>query len=148
MTTQSRLPLRITLLLWLVLIITAWNIVRLVSGIAWRETLEIYAPHPGVLYVALTGAIWTLVGLFTLWSFWRGERWTRSLIVTAAALYSAWIWVDRLFFQAKTQANWPFTLLLTVLLLVYTAAVVLDPRNRIYFRKETYERESKKPSST
>jgi hypothetical protein len=135
MQTRSKFPLRITILLWLVLIITAWNFVRVVTSIAWHNTLETYAAKPGPFYIGLTGTIWTLIGLFLLWSFIRGARWTRLIFLITGSGYSIWIWVDKLFIQASLRANWPFDLLTTILLLSYTVVIVLDPHNQIYFMK-------------
>ncbi len=132
---QSKFPLRITILLWLVLIITAWNSIRMVTSIAWRNTLETYAPKPGPFYIGVTGAFWALIGLFLLWSFIRGYRWTRIILLTAGCCYSIYIWVDKLFIQTQLRANWPFNLLTTFLLLGYMVVIVLDPHNQIYFMK-------------
>ena len=136
MSKTSRFPFRITLLVWLVLITTVWNVVRLATAWFWRNNLETYTPHPGVLYIAITGLIWALVGLLVLWSFWRGIRWTRSIFLIAACAYCAWVWADRLIAQNHLQANWPFDLLITAVLLGFTAYEVLDTRNEIYFSKE------------
>jgi len=62
--------------------------------------------------------------------------------IVASSLYALWVWADRLFVQTGVRANWPFDLLLTVVLLVFTILVVLDPRNKIYFEREKHERES------
>ncbi len=121
--------------MWLVLIITAWNMVRLVTSVAWQKTLETFAPYPGPLYIGITGAIWTLLGLFLLWGFIRGARWTRVGFLTGGVVYSAWVWADRLFIQTQLRANWPFDLLVMILLLGYTGVIVLDPHNQIYFMK-------------
>jgi hypothetical protein len=136
------MPTRIALLLLLVTLVTLWNAFRLATSIAWRDTLETYAPFPGPFYIGSMGALWTLIGLFLLWSFWRRLRWTRGAILIASIVYAIWVWIDRLFIQAKVQANSPFDLLVTILLLTLTAIVVLDPPNRIYFEREVYERES------
>ena len=138
---HSKLPLRITLLLILVLIITAWNIFRLATSIIWRVTLETYDPWPGPFYIGFTGAIWTLTGLALLWSFLSGLRWTRPAILIPCFAYGIWFWVDRLFTQPQVRANWPFDLLATFILLGFTTAVVLDPYNHIYFKRETHDRE-------
>jgi hypothetical protein len=132
---QSKFPLRITILLWLVLIITAWNFIRLATSIAWRNTLETYATKPGPFYIGLTGAVWSLIGLFLLWSIIRGYRWTRIVVLIAGCCYSIYDWVDKLFVQTQLRANWPFNLLTTILLLGYTVVIVLDPHNQIYFMK-------------
>jgi hypothetical protein len=135
MRTHSKLPIRITLLLWLVLIITAWNTVRFATSIGWHDTLETYAPWPGPLYIGITGAVWAVAGLFLFMSFVRRARWTRIAFLIAGSIYSIWVWVDKLFVQAQLRANWPFDLLATLVLVGFTTAVVLDPHNQIYFLK-------------
>jgi hypothetical protein len=135
MRTKSKLPRRITLLLWLVLIITTWNLIRLITGIAWRDTLEAYAAKPGPFYIGFTGALWSGIGIFLFWSFIRGSNWTRISILVTGFIYATWIWADRLFVQSQLHANWPFDLLVTLILLSFMTAVVLDPSNQIYFLK-------------
>ena len=139
---HRKLPIRILLLLGLVFGTTCWQAIRFITSIAWRVTLETYEPYPGPIYIGITGTFWALTGLFLLWSIWRGRRWTRMAFVLASSLYAAWVWADRLFVQNQMRANWPFDLVLTIVLLVFTIIVVLDPRNKIYFERETYERES------
>lgn len=141
MQSRSRLPLRITFLGWLVLITTAWNGIRLITSITWREALQAYAPHPGTVYVAITGGLFTLVGLILFLALWRRSRWTLSALLIAACVYAAWTWADKFFIQARIPANWQFTLSVTLVLLGFTAAVTLDPRSQAYFGKEAHERE-------
>lgn len=136
-------PFAITLAAWQVLILTGWNAVRLLTSILWRDTLEVYAPRPGPLYIGASGGFWTLVGAFLLWSFWRKARRTRLAWAAASAAYALWVWADRLFVQTEVRANWPFDLALTCLLLGWMLAVVLLPRHRTYFEREVYEREPK-----
>jgi hypothetical protein len=139
---RRKLPIPVTLLLCLVLYITGWQVIRFSTSIAWRETLKTYELYPGPIYIGISGAFWALTGLFLLWSMWRGKRWIRTAFILASSLYAAWVWADRLFVQAQMRANWPFDLLLTIVMFVFTMIVLLDPRNKIYFERETYERES------
>lgn len=139
--TRQKLPLRVTLLLGMVFLLTGWNAVRLCTSVLWRDTLRTYASQASPLYIGVTGGLWTLTGFFLFWAIWRGVGWSRLLFMSAAGLYAVWTWADRLWIQTSLRSNWPFDLLLTVLLLVYTAVVVLDPRNRPYFEREVYERE-------
>ncbi len=145
MVTRRRLPFRITLLLTLVLITTVASAIRLLTAIAWRGTLGLYVWPPEIVYIGVTGAAWTLVGLFLFWSFWRGVRRIREIFLGASIAYAAWVWADRLLVQETPRANWAFDLVVTILLLAYVAAVVLDPRNLSYFRKETHERKPEEP---
>lgn len=130
---------QVTLVLWLVLILTAWNVVRFTTGIFWREVLTTYASFPGPGYIIATGALWTLTGLFLLWSWWNRMSFTRSALLIASGAYTLWGWADRLFVQAEMRANWSFDLLLNVILLAYVSAVVLNPKNLNYFQRESYE---------
>ena len=139
MSRPPRLPLRITLLLCLVLIITALNSLRLVTALVWRPALEVYLPPAAIPYIALSGAVWMLVGLYVLGSFWRRARHSRTVFLCAAGGYWAWTWVDRIFVRTQLPSNWPFSLILTLALLAFTITVVLDPHHQVYFRKETYE---------
>ncbi len=147
MTERPRLPLRITLLMALVLIVTVLSAVRLLTAIAWQKTLETYYPAGLVLYTALSGAFWTVVGLGVLWAFRRRARYLRVILLGAAAAYAAWGWADRVFIQSSLRSNWPFDLLVTIVLLSFAAWVTLDRRNQSYFRRETYERKPKDPTS-
>ena len=146
MITHSRLPFRITLLLVLVLSITALSAVRLFTSIAWGSTLASYVSTSLVVYIGLSGAFWTLAGLFILWSFWRGARYCRWAFLAGAAAYTAWSWVDRVFVQVGPRANWPFGVAASVILLSFVAFVVLNPRTQIYFGRESHEPTPEKPT--
>ena len=122
--------------------LTGWQAVRFATSLAWHVTLETYEPYPGPIYIGISGAFWTLTGLFLLWSMGRGKRWTRKAFLIAAGLFTAWVWADRLLLQPQLRANWPFDLVITILCVLFVTFLVLDPRNRIYFERENYERES------
>ena len=145
MTERRRLPFRITLLLALVLIVTVLSLIRLVTAVSWHNALESYIPGALVVYAAATGALWTAVGLGVLWAFRRRARYIRAVLLGPAAAYALWAWADRLLLQSAVRSDWPFDLLLTIILLAFAAAVVLDPRNQSYFRRESHDR---KPEST
>lgn len=136
------------MLLGLVLITTALNIVRLLTAIAWRTALEAYLSPEAVFYIGVTGALWAVVGVFVLWSYWWRRPHARLIILLAAGLYAGWAWADRLVVQETARTNWLFALVATIVLLAFTAAVVLDPHHENYFRKETNERKSEKPAAT
>ncbi len=135
MNARRRLPFRITLLLVLVLITTVLNAVRLYTAISWSSALRTYMPGLLVAYIAITGAIWMLVGCFVLWSFWRRIRYSRWIFLSAAVVYALWAWADRVLIQPGSHANWQFALIGTLVLLAYVAVVVLNPHHRVYFQK-------------
>ncbi len=141
MSTHRKWPFRLQLLAGLIAYFSLWNLVRLITSLDWFGALETYVPRPGPVYIGITGALWMLVGLFLLWCMWRGRRRTWVIILIASGLYAAWFWLDRLIVQPETRANWPFTLAITLLLLAFIAAVLLDRRNQSILEREAYERE-------
>ncbi len=144
---RRRLPFRITLLMALVLIVTVLSAVRLLTAFAWQKTLEMYAPAGLVLYTGIAGAFWTLVGLGLFWAFRRRVRYLRLILLVSVGAYAAWAWIDRIFVQSSLRNNWPFDLLLTLVLVAFAAWVILDRRNQPYFRRETYERQPENPKT-
>lgn len=135
-------PFHLVLLACLVAIFILWNITRLATSIAWRDTLATYAPHPGPVYIGITGAIWVLSGFFLLWCMLRGKKWTHLALIVSTCVYTLWFWFDRLFIQTELRANWLFALIANILILAFIGAVILDRRSRIFLEREAYERES------
>jgi hypothetical protein len=128
-------PLCVTILLWLVLSLTAWNGLRLWTAIQWWKSLQEFETPPGALYIAASAGIWLVAGLMLFWGTRRGKAWARIGLVGAAAGFSVWYWCDRLFFQAP-RANWPFALGATVALLVVTVVCTWLPEAKIFFSKK------------
>jgi len=127
----------VTPLLWLVLLLTIWNGIRLWTAIAWHNILNEFAARPGPVYIAVSGAFWFTIGLFVFWSLWQGKIWTKKLLLGAAAGYTVWYWSDRLYFQTN-RANWPFIVVLNIILLAYVFIVTRSN----FFQREAYEQES------
>lgn len=141
MHTRFPLPFRITLLAFLVLTTTAWNAVRMITSFTWRAAIQTYAPYPGTVYIGLTGAMWTLVGLSVFWGIWQRAAWALRGALIAASAYSIWLWMDRFLIQARVPGNWPFALLANFVVLGFITAVTLDRRNQAHFGKEAHERD-------
>jgi hypothetical protein len=100
-------PFRVTLLYWLVLILSAWNGLRLWTALLWREVLTEFSASPSPLVTAISGGMWMLAGLVLAWSIWRKKNWAASLLVGVAAGYSLWYWIERLAWQVPNP-NWLF----------------------------------------
>jgi hypothetical protein len=135
------LPLRITLVLGMVLITTAWNIVRAVTSVAWGALLAKYAGEPGPLYIGLTGTLFAGAGAAILWAFWHRSKWAPTALIAGSWVYVAWGWADRLIFQGESRASWPIAALATAGILLWITAVALDRRNRAYFGREANGRQ-------
>lgn len=113
-----------TPLVLLVLCLTAWNAIRLQTALAWYDVLGEFAPVPGPSYTALSGATWLMIGAVLLWCLWRRKPWAADFLLGTALAYSAWYWLDRLAMQAP-HANWPFMLLVNLIILAYVLALTI-----------------------
>ena len=111
-----------------VLSLTAWQAFRIQAALAWYDTLMEFAPRPGPIYIAVTGAVWLVLGLILIWSIWRGQPGAAKLLLGAASGYTVWYWADRLLLQSP-RANWPFAIIVNILLLAYISALTIP---RIY----------------
>jgi hypothetical protein len=127
-------PFSVTILLWLVLSLTAWSGLRLYSSIQWWSTLFEFASPPGPWYIAISGGFWFIISVILLWGMWQAKAWIRQALFGAGAGFTAWYWCDRLIFQ-EPSANWPFMLIGTVLLLVLVMICVTHPRTKSFFTK-------------
>jgi hypothetical protein len=65
-------PFGVTLLLWLVLSLSAWGTVRLLAALRWWDVLNEFEARLSPLYLSITGAGWVLKGGELLWSLFSG----------------------------------------------------------------------------
>jgi hypothetical protein len=136
---MSKPPAAVTTLLWMVLFLTTWNAIRLGAAIIqWKLLLE-FASRPGPLYIALSAAFWTLAGLALWITIRRRSPRTRPAAAVFVIGYAAWWWIDRLVLQAP-RPNWPFALVITIILLILTAIGLFNRKTTAYFsQRESHE---------
>ena len=133
-------PFSVTIILWLVLSLTAWSGLRLATAILWRATLLEFAPSPGPAYIAISGAIWMTAGIGLFWGMWQAKAWIRSALLGTGAGFFVWYWCDRLLLQSP-RSNWPFALVTTALLLILLSVCVFLPGTKTFFTKrESHDR--------
>jgi hypothetical protein len=122
--------------------LAAWNGLRLVQGIVFCPTLQEYIARPGPIYVVISGGIWLLIGSVIFWGLRHVKIWAWFAAIVTTAGYIGWYWIDRLALQ-KPHANWPFALGTTLILIVFSFSILLSPKTRQSFLKDTNERKSK-----
>ena len=128
-------PFSVTILLWLVLSLTAWSGLRLATAILWWKTLLEFATPPGPLYIAISGGIWLIASISLLWGMWRATTWIRYALLGAGASFAVWYWCDRLLLQSL-RSNLPFALGATLLLLLIVMICVTHPRTKTFFTQK------------
>jgi hypothetical protein len=134
-----RRPFGVTLLLWLVLSLSAWGAVRLIAALRWWNVLTEFEARLSPLYLSITGAGWIFVGAVLLWGLFSGTLWTIRAILASISLWIIQYWVERIFFESP-RANLLFALILTVLLFILTLISALNRKTKEFFiRSEEHE---------
>ena len=132
-------PFGVTLLLWLVLSLSAWGVVRLLAALRWWDVLKEFGASLSPLYLSITGAGWAVIGIVLLWGIFSGKPWTRLAIPISIFLWLMGYWVERLFFESP-RANLPFALLASILLLAVTLVSALNRKTKKFLmRSEEHE---------
>ena len=132
-------PFGVTLLLWLVLSLSAWGVVRLLAALRWWDVLNEFGARLSPVYLSITGAGWAVVGGVLLWGLFIGKLWTRLAIPISIFLWLMGYWVERLFFESP-RANLSFAVIASILLLIVTLLSALNQKTRKFLiRSEEHE---------
>ena len=132
-------PFGVTLLLWLVLSLSAWGVVRWLAALRWWDVLIEFGARLPPLYLSITGVAWAVVGGVLLWGLFTGKPWTRPGIPLAIMLWLAQYWIERIFFELP-RANLLFALLASFVLLTVTLVSALNRKTKTFLiRSEEHE---------
>lgn len=134
MATKTGLPFRVTLLVWMVLLLTAWNMLRSWTILAWYAALTEFSAQPPPLLILSISLILSAAGLAILWGIWQNRQWTANLLLGTAAAHTAWYWGERLIWQAP-RPNAPFAVILNLLALVFIFFTTKSLVREAYDRK-------------
>ena len=134
-----RRPFGVTLLLWLVLSLSAWGGVRLIAALRWWNMLNEFEARLSPLYLSITGVAWIVAGAVLLWGLFSGKLWTIRAILASISLWILQYWVERIFFESP-RANLFFASIVTVLLFIVTLISALSRKTKEFFiRSEEHE---------
>lgn len=132
-------PFGVTLLVWLVLSLSAWGVIRWLAALRWWDVLIEYNARLSPLYLSITGAGWVVISGVLLWGLFSGKRWTRLGIPLAVFLWLVEYWMERIFFESP-RANLPFALIASILLLVLTLTSARNRKTRKFlYKSEEHE---------
>lgn len=132
-------PFGVTLLLWLVLCLSAWGVVRLLAALRWWNVLNEFEARLSPLYLSITGTGWLVTGFVLLWGLFSGKLWTRLAIPIAIAVWLTEYWIERIFFESP-RANLLFALIASLLLFILAVFSASSRRTKEFFnRSEEHE---------
>jgi hypothetical protein len=136
LSSPTKRPLSVTLLTCLVLIFTGLHLVRFIRAL---QLWDFLVSLPGVpsLYLALTGVLWTIIGIPLLWLLWRGHPKTPVITSGIAVFFSLYFWIDRLFIANISSGlpNLAFLAAANAFLLAFTFWALINPKSSSYFKR-------------
>ena len=143
----SQRPFSVTLLLWMVLSLSAWGAIRFFAALRWWDVLYEFSASLSPLYLLVTGIFWGIAGVVLLWSLWNGKTWSRVAMIAAVLLWLTEYWIERLFFQLPRE-NLPFAVVLSVLLLAVTFAITSNRSTKNFLTKSEEHEQSNEHSAS
>ena len=143
----SKRPFGVTLLLWMVLSLSAWGLTRFVAALQVWGLLYEFNASLGPLYLSITGAGWSVAGGVLLAGIWVGKGWARWAVVAAVFIWLIEYWLERILFQSP-RANLPFALACSVIFMVSAWILAILPGTILFFAKsEEHEQPTENPNS-
>jgi hypothetical protein len=134
MNKNQNLPASVTILVILVLFISAWNILRAFSSIVnWSVLIEFGANAPYILGTAL---VWSIIGIWLSVDLIRERSYAKLFGLFAGAAYYGWYWGDRLFIQSSPAPNRIFSLVFSSVFLLIYGIILYTPAIKAYLDKE------------
>lgn len=143
----SQRPFSVTLLLWMVLSLSAWGAIRFFAALRWWDVLYEFSASLSPLYLLVTGIFWGIAGVVLLWSLWSGKTWSRATMIAAVLLWLTEYWIERLFFQSP-RANLPFAVVLSVLLLAVTFVITSNRHTKNFLNQSEEHEQSNEHSAS
>jgi hypothetical protein len=139
-------PFGVTLLLWMVLIQSAWGAVRFFAALRWWDILVELDAALSPVYLSITGAGWVVAGGVILSGMLLGKTWVRPAVITSILLWLIEYWIERIFFQPP-RANLTFALTGSVIILAVAIAATFQRSTKHFLiRSEEHEQPDKNPS--
>ena len=127
-------PGSVTKLALLVLIFAVVNLLRLIQALkSWEFLAGLLPISPA--YLAISGLVWSTIGLPLVLAIWYGARWAPGLTRLTIMVYTLYYWVDRLLMPSYPgrNANWPFMAVVSVIILVWAYWVLSRINTREFF---------------
>jgi len=136
----------VTLLLWMVLSLSAWGAVRFFAALRWWDALIEFNARLSPWYLSITGAGWVVAGGVLLSAYWMGKAWALPVSATSILLWLIEYWMERIFFQ-EARANVIFALIGTVIILAIVMAAGYKRKTKLLLIKsEEHEQPEKNPN--
>ncbi len=139
-------PLRLTLFVWALEGLSAWNALRVLEAVLfWRALVE-YGARPGPLYLAIVGSVWLAVAGAIAYGLIGGRSWSWPAACAFPLAYGLWYWIDRLLSQTQRPGG-PLALAITLIALALSCFSLLSRPTRRFLQAERHDRKPETPTT-
>jgi len=145
--TPPRRPFGVTLLLWMVLCLSAWGLLRFTAALRWWDLLLEKDSRISPLYLSITGAGWVVAGIVLIWGILSIRRWAYRVVPISVFLWLVEYWIERIFFQ-ESRANLAFSIALSIVVIVITLVSAWNRSSKIYLTKSEEHEQPEKHSTS
>jgi uncharacterized membrane protein (DUF2068 family) len=132
---KNRLPFIQKALVFVVLLFGCMSAVRLEQALQNRVFYTRMTEKPIAVYLAVSGAVWCIVGVASGIGLWRNESWSFWLCGFGTGIFTVWFWLERLLMHRNTAslANWLFDAIfnLVIVLFIYSTLFALFPAGQL-----------------
>jgi len=140
-------PFGVTMLLWMVLSLLVWGMVRFFASLQAWDVLVEFKSSLSPLYLSITGAGWGVAGCVLLWSIFFRKKWAHRAVLTGIVVWLIEYWLERVIRQSP-RANLPFAIISSILIIGITVLITFHKSTRNFFtRSEEYEQQNENPGS-
>jgi len=141
-------PFSVTLMLWLVLVISGWGLARFTAAIRWWNELIEFRVKLTPIFLSVTGLGWCICGFILFFALRTTRSWARLATPVAFSIWLLEYWIERLVFQSG-RTNSEFALIFSIIgTAVIFAAAIQSNTKYFLLKSEEYEQPDKNPNSS
>jgi hypothetical protein len=135
---QPSRPFALTLLAILLILLSGMGLFR--SGwylLNWSYSISLMTPWR-YWWLINSSLVYGLLGLPAAFLLWKGERAAKKFTFFILGLFTLLFWIEKMFITANAAAriDWPFALVVNLLIIASIISILLSPQADRFLRKE------------
>ena len=129
-------PKTITLICFIIFLFSLFNMLKLSQAILQWKILISFQISISPLYMAVTGLVWSVSGLFMSWSLWTRKSWARKSALVIVLFYTIIFLIDLIWIAEPIvlQTRWLVNICLTIIGLLTVYLSLYSKLSQDHFR--------------
>lgn len=128
-------PFLVTILAVGVLILSIVFLAGSLRALHMSRYPDLYISNVFLTYMISRGIFFAALGFISAWGLLRGSRWAPIVTLAAVGLFILFYWIEWFFLidPGNRASNYPFMILLSVIVLLFSFFILFRSNNRDYF---------------